>query len=162
MRESRARWVSHERGAPRIEHSFLFREGTWRAEGEYCDAGGNKFATSGETAIRHEEALWRFEAVLRLRGDPSRVTHNRYEIEPFRAGARSTHWTSSNPTIGAQRGRFVLAGDAILSFYSSPTGRYRGFECIKKENDKRYTARGALLDEDKVISTWALELSLIS
>ena len=99
--------------------------------------------------------------MLRLRGDPTRVTHNRYEIEPFIAGARSTHWTSSNPAIGALRGRFVLAGDAILSFYGSPTGRYRGFECLKQRNDKLYSAHGALLDEDKVISTWAMELSLV-
>ncbi len=100
--------------------------------------------------------------MLRLRGDPARVTHNRYEIEPFSDGARSTHWTSSNPTIGALRGRFVLSGDAILSFYSSPTGRYRGFECLKKEDEKRYSARGALLDEDKVISSWAMELSMVA
>ncbi len=100
--------------------------------------------------------------MLRLRGDPTRVTHNRYEIEPFSDGARSTHWTSSNPTIGALRGRFVLAGDAILSFYASPTGRYRGFECLKKENETHYSARGSLLDEDKVISSWALELTLVT
>ncbi len=99
--------------------------------------------------------------MLRLRGDPTRVTHNRYEIEPFAEGGRSTHWTSSNPAVGALRGRFVLAGDAILSFYSSPTGRYRGFESLKQETERLYSARGAMLDEDKVISTWALELSLL-
>lgn len=97
--------------------------------------------------------------MLRLRGDPTRVTHNRYEIEPFSPGARSTHWSSNSPAIGALRGRFVLSGDAILSFYASPTGRYRGFECLKRESEKRYGARGALLDEDKLISTWALELT---
>ncbi len=111
--------------------------------------------------MRHEAAKWRFEAVLRLRGDPARVTHNRYEIEPFAPGARSTHWTSTNPAIGALRGRFVLSGDAILSFYGSPTGRYRGFECLQQKADKAYAARGAMLDEDKVISTWALELVLL-
>ena len=104
---------------------------------------------------------WRFEAVLKLRGDPTRVTHNRYDIEPFSPGARSTHWTASNPALGALRGRFVLAGDAILSFYGSSGGRYRGFECLKKESDTRYSARGAMLDEDKIISSWSLELSLV-
>ena len=99
--------------------------------------------------------------MLRLRGDPTRVQHNRYEIEPFSPLARSTHWTSTNPAIGALRGRFVLSGDAILSFYSSPTGRYRGFECLKRENAKLYSVRGTLLDEDKVISTWALELTMV-
>jgi len=117
---------------------------------------------AGETTIRHEPARWTFEAVQRMRGDPTRVHHNRYDIEPLSEGARSTHWTSSNPTIGALRGRFVLAGDAILSFYASATGRYRGFECLKREDERRYTARGALLDEDKVISTWAMELTWVS
>ena len=98
--------------------------------------------------------------MLRLRGDPARVTHNRYEIEPFAPGARSTHWTSSNPAIGALRGRFVLSGDTILSFYASPTGRYRGFESLKQQSEKAYEANGAMLDEDKVISTWALRLTL--
>src|SRR5258706_1676235 len=106
-----------------IAHSFLFREGTWRAEGEYCDAGGNRFATSGETTIRHEEALWRFEAVLRLRRDPARVTHNRSEIEPVSPGARSTHWASNNPAIGAPPGRLVASRDTKLPVNCSPTRR---------------------------------------
>ena len=97
--------------------------------------------------------------MLRLRGDPARIQHNRYEIEPFFHGARSTHWTSTNPAIGALRGRFVLSGDAILTSYASPTGRYRGFECIQQRDPRRYSVRGTLLDEDKVISTWALELT---
>jgi hypothetical protein len=138
------------------------REGTWRAEGEYCDAGGSRYSAAGETTIRHESARWLFEAVLRLRGDPARVQHNRYEIEPLTAGARSTHWSSINPVIGALRGRFVVSGDAILSNYSSPTGRYRGFECIQQRDEKRYSVRGAMLDEDKLISTWALELTALS
>ncbi len=111
--------------------------------------------------MRHEATKWRFEAALRLRGDPARVTHNRYEIEPFAPGARSTHWTSTNPALGALRGRFVLCGDTILSFYASPTGRYRGFESLQKQPDGSYGARGAMLEEDKVIATWALLLTLL-
>ena len=73
---------------------------------------------SGETSIRHENGEWRFESVLRIRGERPALQHNRYEIEPFSQGARSTHWIALNPAIGA------------------------------------------LLDEDKLISSWALELSL--
>ena len=49
--------------------------------------------------------------------------------------------------------------DSILSFYSSPTGRYHGFECLQQRDDKRYSVRGAMMEEDKIISTWALELT---
>jgi hypothetical protein len=61
--------------------------------------------------------------------------------------------------VGALRGRFVITGDAILSFYASPTGRYRGFECIQQRDERRYSVRGAMMEEDKIISTWALELT---
>ena len=111
--------------------------------------------------MRHEPNRWLFEAVQRLRGDPARVQHNRYEIVPFSPGARSTHWTALNPAIGALRGRFVVAGDAILSFYASPTGRYRGFESIQQRDRVRYSVRGSLLEEDKLLSSWALELTRI-
>jgi hypothetical protein len=97
--------------------------------------------------------------VLRVRGERPALHHNRYEIVPFSPGARSTHWSSNHPAVGALRGRFVLAGDAILSFYASSTGRYRGFECIQQRDDTRYSARGTLLEEDKVLSSWALELA---
>ena len=137
------------------------KEGTWRAEGEYRDASGRAAPVAGETTIRHEEKRWLFEGVLRVKGDRPALHHNRYEIEPFSPGARSTHWSSTNPAIGALRGRFVLSGDAILSFYSSPTGKFRGFECIQQRDAGRYSARGTLLEEDKVISTWALELTAL-
>ena len=137
------------------------KEGTWRAEGEYRDASGRAAPVAGETTIRHEEKRWLFEGVLRVKGDRPALHHNRYEIEPFSPGARSTHWSSTNPAIGALRGRFVLSGDAILSFYSSPTGKYRGFECIQQRDSGSYSARGTLLEEDKVISTWALELTAL-
>ena len=54
----------------------------------------------------------------------------------------------------------MIAGDAILSFYSSATGRYRGFECMQQKDAKHYLVRGAMLEQDKVISTWVLELKL--
>jgi hypothetical protein len=96
--------------------------------------------------------------VLRVKGDRPALHHNRYEIEPFSPGSFSTHWSSTNPAIGALRGRFVIAGDAILSFYASPTGKYRGYECIQQRGKGRYSVRGTMMDEDKIISTWALEL----
>ena len=53
-----------------------------------------------------------------------------------------------------------VSGDAILSSYASPSARYRGFECIQQRDARSYSVRGALLEEDKVISTWAVELTL--
>ena len=143
-------------------HTFLFREGTWRAAGEYRDGAGTVTAVDGETRIRHQPGKWLSEGVMRVKSSPPKEQSSRYEILPFSPGSNATHWSAENPAIGSLNGRFVIAGDTILSFYSSATGRYRGFECMQQKDAKHYTVRGAMLDQDKVISTWVLELKLTS
>ena len=54
----------------------------------------------------------------------------------------------------------TFRGDALLSFYASATQRYRGFECLQQKDARRYQVHGAMLDQDKVISTWVLDLQL--
>jgi len=139
-------------------HTFLFREARWRAAGEYRDAAGAPTAVDGETRIRHEPARWIAEGLLRIRRSPPQEQRIRYEVAPFSPGALSTHWSAENEQLGTLNGRFVVAGDALLSFYASATGRYRGFECLQQRDAKRYAVRGAMLEQDKVISTWAIEL----
>ena len=141
-------------------HTFLFREGTWRAAGEYRDGAGSAISVDGETRIRHQAGGWVSEGVMVVRRNPPEEQRHHYDIVPFSSGAQSTHWTAENPNIGTLNGRFVVAGDTILSFYASPTGRYRGFECMQQKDAKRYAVRGAMLEHDKVISTWVLELQL--
>jgi hypothetical protein len=143
-------------------HSFLFREGTWRAAGEYRDGAGNTTAVDGETRVRHEPGKWITEGVMRVKSNPPKEQKNRTEVVPFSPGSNATHWSSESASIGSLNGRFVIAGDAILSFYASGTGRYRGFESMQQKDAKSYLVRGAMLEQDKVISTWVLELKLTS
>lgn len=143
-------------------HTFLFREGTWHAAGEYRDGAGTVTKVDGETRVRHETGKWLTEGVLRVRSSPPKEQSNRTEIQPFSPGSNATHWSSESAATGTLNGRFVVAGDAILSFYASGTGRYRGFECLQQRDAKHYLVRGAMLEQDKVISTWVLELKLAS
>jgi hypothetical protein len=141
-------------------HTFLFREGAWRAAGEYRDGAGVATPVDGETRVRHETGRWVSESVVRVKSNPPQEHRNRTEIAPFSAGSQSTHWSGENPAIGTLNGRFVIVGDAILSFYASATQRYRGFECMQQKDARRYVVHGAMLDQDKVVSTWVLELQL--
>jgi hypothetical protein len=141
-------------------HTFLFREGRWRAAGEYRDGAGVATAVDGETRVRHEAGRWVSEGVLHVRRSPPEEHRHRYDIVPFSPGAQSTHWTAENERLGTLNGRFVVAGDAILSFYASATGRYRGFECMQQKGARQYLVRGAMLEQDKVVSTWVLTLEL--
>jgi len=143
-----------------MAHSFLFREGEWRAVGEYRDGAGVATAVEGETRVRHEAGRWLSESVMRVQSKPPREHRNCTEVVPFSAGSQSTHWSGENASIGSLNGRFVVAGDAILSFYASATQRYRGFECMQQKDTRHYKVHGAMLDQDKVVSTWVLDLQL--
>jgi hypothetical protein len=140
-------------------HTFLFREGRWRAAGEYRDGAGLATPVDGETHIRHEAGRWVSESVMVVRRNPPQEQRSRYDIAPVSPGSQSTHWSAENQNLGTLNGRFVIAGDAILSFYSSATGRYRGFESMQQKDAKHYAVRGAMLDHDKLISTWVVELA---
>ncbi len=141
------------------EHSFLLREGLWRAEGEFIDGAGTSSAVEGEAHIRHYPEKWIYEGVLRTRGAKPAEHRTRYEIQPFPPGNFATGWTSSSASIGTLHGRFLIVGDAILSVFESATGRYRGQDTLLRRDERRYSARGALFDGPKLLSAWAIELT---
>jgi hypothetical protein len=143
-----------------VEHTFLFREGLWRSEGEFFDGNGNHTAVEGEAHIRHYPDKWIYEGVLRTL-TPKPVEHRTvYQIQPFAPGNFATPWTSKSASFGTLHGRFIVVGDAILSAYESATGRYRGQDTILRRDEKRYGARGALFDGGKLLSAWTFELRL--
>ncbi|HJX72924.1 MAG TPA: hypothetical protein VJ307_02125 [Candidatus Deferrimicrobiaceae bacterium] len=81
-----------------------------------------------------------------------------YEIEPFGTGKTSTHWKSSNRIFGNLKGHFVIVGDSILSLFRSEDGRYSGTEWLQMVDEGTYRSRRVLLDGDRTLSSWAMEL----
>jgi hypothetical protein len=143
-----------------VEHTFLLKEGLWRSEGEFMDGLGKAMAVQGEADIRHHPDKWVYEGVMRTASVPPAEHRTVYEIQPMAPGNFATPWTSKSTSFGTLNGRFIIVGDVILSAYESATGRYRGQDTLIRRDDKRYSARGALLDGGKLLSAWRIELSL--
>lgn len=129
-------------------------------EGEFFDGAGNRIAVAGEAHIRHYPDKWVYEGVLRTATSPPVEHRTVYDIQPLAPGNFATTWTSKSASFGTLHGRFILVGDAILSAYESATGRYRGQDTLIWRDDRRYSARGALLDGGKILSAWRVELTL--
>ncbi len=119
---------------------------------------GKAHRRGGGAHIRHYPDKWVYEGVLRTVTSQPVEHRTVYEIQPLAPGNFATTWTSKSASFGTLHGRFILAGDAILSAYESATGRYRGQDTIVRRDDKHYSARGALLDGSKILSAWAVEL----
>ena len=136
------------------------KEGLWRSEGEFIDGAGNRMAVAGEAHIRHYPDKWVYEGVLRTAASQPVEQRTVYDIQPLAPGNFATTWTCKSASFGTLHGRFIILADAILSAYESATGRYRGQDTILRRDEKRYSARGALLDGGKIISAWSVELTL--
>ena len=121
---------------------------------------GKTMAVQGEADIRHHPDKWLYEGVMRTASVPPAEHRTVYEIQPLAPGNFATPWTSKSASFGTLHGRFIIVGDVILSAYESATGRYRGQDTIIRRDEKRYSARGALLDGSKLLSAWRIELSL--
>ena len=142
-----------------MDHTFLLKEGLWRGEGDFLDGAGKRTAVAVEAQIRHYPDKWVYEGVLRTATTPPAEHRTVYEIQPMARGNFATPWTSNSASFGTLHGRFIVAGDAILSAYESATGRYRGQDTILRRDDRHYSARGALFDGGKILSVWQLELT---
>jgi len=142
-------------------HSYLFREALWTAEGTYRDGEGSEFPVRGETRIRHYEDHWSIEGSMHLYGDEKTAFVNNYRVEPFEPSGADTAWTSENPALGALKGRFAVVEDVILSHFESDDRRYSGVECLRRINHHSYRSRGVLYDGERLLSAWAVNLMMI-
>jgi hypothetical protein len=141
-----------------IEHTFLLEEGLWEARGYYVDSIGVLYPVSGGSRITHEGDRWINDSWMRLPADPPVEYRNRYVVDPFEEGTDRTSWVSENPALGRLFGSFVLVDDTILSVYGTEDGRLRGSEALLRVSSILYRGRGCLMEGEKKISSWSVEL----
>ena len=141
-----------------MEHTYLLRPGTWRAEGTYYDETGRAFPLTGRSKLVRSEEQWRLEGELETAApQPLRVT-NRYVIRetdrPF-----TLTWQSFNPVLGVLEGTFELAGESILSRYVSRDRVCSGCEVLTLQADGSYHNSGVAMKNGRRMSAWTAVLS---
>lgn len=142
-----------------MNHTLLFEEGNWEANGIYQGEDGKDVVAEGYTKITHEEEVWRNETFLRVKS-PEWIEYKFiYQIEPGDKGAEFLRWKATNPVTGNLSGKCLVYFDSIFSTYNSEDEKYTGHEFFLKLSDENYLARGALFRDGKLISCWAVELS---
>jgi hypothetical protein len=145
----------------KVNHTYLFKAGLWHAEGEYFDETGRSYPLEGESRITHRNALWYNESEMKIFGSEDIAFSNYYEIIPFHHGRDFTCWTSANDALGKFSGHFVLAGEAILSFFRSEDGSYAGSECLLRTSDIVYRNWGTLFSGRDKLSSWILRMNRV-
>ena len=145
----------------KVIHTYLFKAGLWRAEGDYFNESGRGYPVEGESRITHRNALWYNESEMKIFGSQDIVFSNYYEITPFREDLDVAFWTSANDALGKLSGRFVLVGDAILSLFRSEDGAYTGTEYLLRTSDDVYRNWGTLFSGHDKLSSWMMRLNRV-
>ena len=146
-------------GGPQMRHTYLLKEGTWKASGCYWDSVGDVLDAEGEVTITHEGGLWISISKITLESDPPEEFENFYEIIPPAEGKRLTEWTSVDPDLGTFSGVMTFLDDAIFSISNSEDGQYAGFDLLMMIDENNYINRGALFMGDEMQSSWSMELT---
>ncbi len=143
---------------PDHQHTFLFREGLWQAQGRYYDPSGAALPCEGEARIKHDQGVWRNNGLMRILTEQPIEFENNYEIVPFADDGEITTWRSMNPALDNLRGRYIIVFDSIISPWESENGEYWGSEFLVQSSDKIYHNRGFACRGSEKLSSWAVEL----
>lgn len=142
-----------------LEHTYLFEEATWDAEGIFTDADGNQVPIEGAATVSHSAENWILSSKMLLQGEMPIEIENHYVVLPFGDTGFETEWTSHNPELGRLEGRFTLIEDTLVSTFSSPDGSIHGTEFLVQVDADSYENRGLLYQDQQLISTWAVSLT---
>ena len=145
-----------------MNHTFLFQEAIWKATGKYSDPNNNIIQVEGETKITHLGDKWLLKGSMKLILDNPIEFQNNYEIVPFKDCKDFTNWKSYNPALGNLSGKFMVVSDSLISSWISEDKNYSGVETLIKIGDKLYHSRGFAFKGDEKLSSWSVELRMIS
>ena len=144
-----------------MQHTYLFEEGLWAANGIYINEPGDQVDVHGSSIITHHEEKWVIELVMELMPKDHSEYRNLefktvYEVQPIRVLTDATEWVTHNPSMGRLNGLMTVAHDSILSTYQSTNGNIRGIETFIKVSDGQYQCRGALFEGARRGASWFL------
>ena len=142
-------------------HTYLFKPGLWRADGEYFDAAGNAYPVEGESRVTHAHALWINESLMRIVGNEGASFRNEYRITPFSEKRDFTGWNADHDVLGKLTGRLTLVGDAILSLYRSEDSEYAGTESWLRISGILYRNWGTLFHGGDKLSSWMVRMNRV-
>lgn len=136
-----------------MEHTYLFKNACWRAEGFY-HIGENKTAplTGGVTLTRTGET-WTLTGFMDVAFDEPMHMENTYEIRET-VNPMELAWTAQNPTLGTLEGAFVVLPGIITSSYTAPDGVHSGSEMLMQVSETEYKMQGVLNEHGDPTCWW--------
>jgi hypothetical protein len=141
-----------------MSHTYLFQPAVWTGNGTFWREDGQPFPAESRTEVTHRTECWLLSGTLKVLGSPPVEFVSAYWIELPGRNAATLKWNSESATLGRLHGTFSVIGSSILSVYRCEPSGYHGAEHFRRLDDDSYESTGALLLEDRRLSSWQLLL----
>jgi hypothetical protein len=142
-----------------MAHTFLFEPAVWIASGTFWRGDGEPLEALGRTEIAHREQCWLLSGTLKVLGAPPVEFVHAYLIEPPAAGGSTMKWTFETETFGKLAGLYAVIGSSIVSMFGCDTSGYRGTEQLRQIDAGHYATVGLLLQNEKIVYSWQMQLT---
>lgn len=141
-----------------MRHCYLFEPAVWVGSGTFWRGDGEALQAVAVIEVTHRPEVWLLSGSLRVLCSPPVEFMNAYRIEPATRESGTMRWTSEDPTLGKLRGTYSVVGDCMLSVYRCGVRGYHGAEALARMDENTYRATGALLLDERRLSSWQLLL----
>lgn len=135
-----------------MEHTYLFQNASWRAEGVYHTKEGKTYPMTGGSTLSRTADAWTLTGFLEVPLTPPARFENTYTIS-LTENPAELRWTSVNPALGTLEGRFTVLPGIITSAYTAADGVHSGSEMMMQVSEREYKMQG-VLNEDGDPQDW--------
>ena len=142
-----------------MAHTFLFEPAVWIAAGTFWRGDGEALEAVGRTEIAHRDQCWLLSGKLKVLGAPPVEFVHAYLIEPPTSAGSAMKWTFETETFGKLSGTYAVVDRSILSVYGCETSGFHGSEHLGQIDADHYATVGVLLQQDKIVYSWAMRLT---
>lgn len=140
-----------------VRHTFLFREGVWRVEGNFTDLHGHPCPMEGETRVSREAERLVSESNFILHQENPVHYHHLLEM-PHVKPEELTIWKTLSIISGLMEGKAYILGNHIILTYETKNGGFSGVENIIRINDVYYQNFGSIFRREERFSSWDSEM----
>lgn len=136
-----------------MEHTYLFTNAVWRAEGVYHNADGTATPLTGRSVVVREGTAWTLTSYMDVASEPPVRYENSYEIRTT-VNPAQLDWISHNPALGTLTGSFIALPGIITSSYVVPDSPYSGSEMLMQVDMDTYKMQGVFNRDGEPESWW--------
>jgi len=142
-----------------MNHTLIFKEGTWKLIGYYTIKDKSRVELNGILQVVHTEKEWKINSTLNINSEKPLILKDSYEIVPFREDVFTTSWNLKSSNIGNLSGNYMIVDEKILSVGKTEDDRFTITEYYQKILDIKYKSKGFILEDDDMIESWTLTLN---